>query len=65
MSSLSKDITLVRAGSTTDVARVIIALGDHGIPSAMYGVCAATHYNGGLCPLVSPFDTELHKVTHF
>ncbi|EPE30273.1 hypothetical protein GLAREA_12996 [Glarea lozoyensis ATCC 20868] len=55
MAAQQKQIALVRDAGTKDVAVVISTLAEYGIPSAMYGVNAATHHNGGLCPL----DIEL------
>lgn len=45
-------LTRVRDASTEDAAATTSILADGGIPSALWGVNAAVHYGGGLCPLV-------------
>lgn len=42
----------VHDASTKGAAVIANILADGGIPSAIWGVNAAVHYGGGLCPLV-------------
>lgn len=47
------ELSLIRDPDTRGIATLTRLLGDGGIPSALWGVNAAAHYGGGLCPLVS------------
>ena len=47
-----RQLTDVRDASAKDAAVIGSILANDGIPSAIWGVNAAVHYGGGLCPLV-------------
>lgn len=47
-----QQVNLVQEASTRDAAIIARILADGGVPTALGGVMAATHYGGGLCPLV-------------
>lgn len=49
-------ISLIREPSPQGIGTLTNLLANGGIPSALWGVCAAVHYGGGLCPLVSVSD---------
>jgi len=58
------ELNLVQEASTKDAAIIERILADGGIPTALGGIMAATHYGGGLCPLVrlAPSVSRPHLV---
>lgn len=52
MSQDKGQLSLVQEASTDDAALIGRILADGGVQTALWGVIAATHYGGGLCPMV-------------
>ncbi|ROV86875.1 hypothetical protein VMCG_10806 [Cytospora schulzeri] len=51
----SQGLLAIREPKLAEIRVLTTALAEAGISSALWGVCAAIHYGGGLCPL----DIEL------
>lgn len=64
MPHLQSQLTLVRETSAEDIAVVTNTLAHAGVPSALWGVTAAVHYGGELCPLVRTLGIHAAGITN-